>query len=443
VSFVGAIYTENRLYYNLGAILFLVTLGYLFDFFFVVGTFLLVVLLALVTWELFFLNASRRGLRSSRLCAARFSNGDDNQVELYIENRNRFSLDISVIDEMPFQFQERHTRFELRIPGGKTRIIRYKLKPVARGEYHFGYINVFIRSILGLLSYRLRSDQQRTIKVYPSYLQMRKYELMAISSQLTELGIKRIRKIGHHTEFEHIKEYVKGDDYRTINWKATARKGHLMVNIYQDEKSQNVYSLIDKGRVMKMPFVGMTLLDYAINAALVISNIAINKEDKAGIVSFEKDFEGYIPASKRRNQMQLILQYLYNQRTTFGETDYSRVYINVKKIVNRRSLLLLYTNFESVHSLERQLPYFKALSRHHVLVVIFFYNTELDQLITADADTVKKAYHKVIAEKFVYEKRQIVKTLQRYGIHTILSKPEELNVNVINKYLELKSRRII
>lgn len=160
------------------------------------------------------------------------------------------------------------------------------------------------------------------IKVYPAYLMLRQYELMAVSNRLTELGIKKIRRVGHHTEFEQIKDYVKGDDYRTINWKASARRHQLMVNVYQDERSQQIFNLIDKGRVMQQAFLGMTLLDYAINAALVLSFVAMNRDDKAGLVTFNECFDTFVPASKRHGQLQNILETLYAQETTFGETDF-------------------------------------------------------------------------------------------------------------------------
>ena len=165
--------------------------------------------------------------------------------------------------------------------------ISYFLRPVKRGEYSFGAVNVFASSPIGLVSRRYQFSQNKMVPVYPSYIQMRKYELLAISNRLTDTGIKKIRRVGQHTEFERIREYVPGDDYRTINWKASARKSHLMVNNYQDERSQQVYALIDKGRAMQMPFNGMSLLDYAINASLVISNIAIKKSDKAVLITFQ------------------------------------------------------------------------------------------------------------------------------------------------------------
>ena len=272
---------------------------------------------------------------------------------------------------------------------------------------------------------------------------MRKFELLAISNNLTMQGVKKIRRLGHNMEFEQIKEYVPGDDFRTINWKATARKAQLMVNNYQDEKSQQVYSLVDKGRVMQMPFEGMSLLDYAINATLAISNIAMRKGDKAGLITFQHKLGTVLPASKRNKQMELILETLYNQKTAYKETDFSRLFVNIQKRINQRSLLLLYTNFESMAALDRQLPFLKSLGKRHVLVVIFFRNTELKALLESEPKSLKDIYHKTIAEKFDFEKRLIVKELRKNGIYSVLTTPQNLTVDTINKYLELKARGLI
>src|SRR5690606_37930882 len=125
--------------------------------------------------------------------------------------------------------------------------LTYTLRPVKRGAYHFGAVNIYAGTNVQFIRRRFRFSQNKTVPVYPSFIQMRKYELLAISNRLTEFGIKKIRRIGQNREFEQIKEYVVGDDYRTINWKATARRGTLMVNTYQDERAQQVYAVIDKG----------------------------------------------------------------------------------------------------------------------------------------------------------------------------------------------------
>ncbi len=216
-----------------------------------------------------------------------------------------------------------------------------------------------------------------------------------------------------------------------------------MVNQFTDEKSQQIYCLIDKGRVMKMPFDGMSLLDYAINATLVLSRVALIRQDKAGLLTFSDQIGSFLPASRKSLQMNSILEVLYNQQTHYQETDYEKVYAMVRTRIHQRSLLVLFTNFESLSGLKRQMPYIRAMARNHLLLVVFFENTGLRGLIDATPDDVEGVYDKTIAEKFALEKRLIVKELNQHGILTILTAPENLTVQTVNKYLEIKARQAI
>jgi uncharacterized protein (DUF58 family) len=272
---------------------------------------------------------------------------------------------------------------------------------------------------------------------------MRRYQLLAATNKLQDAGVKKIRRIGHSMEFEQIKDYVRGDDYRTINWKATARKSDLMVNNYTDERSQQIYCLVNKGRVMKMPFGGLTLLDYAINASLVLANVALVKQDRAGLITFEKNLDTYLPADKKPTQMNLVLETLYRQKTDFLESDFEKLYSVIRNRVTNRSLMVLFTNFESLEGLQRAMPALKKIAHYHLLLVIFFENTELKALVDGPSDSLEDIYIKTIAEKFMFEKRQMVKELHKNGIQAILTVPEQLTVNTINKYLELKRRMSI
>jgi uncharacterized protein (DUF58 family) len=296
---------------------------------------------------------------------------------------------------------------------------------------------------LSFFSRRFRFNADKMVAVYPSYVQMKKYEFLAISNKLHTVGVKKIRRIGHTLEFEQIKNYVAGDDVRTINWKATAKKGALMLNQYQDEKSQPIYSIIDTGRVMKMPFNQLKLLDYAINATLAFSNIALLKNDKAGMLTFSKSVNDMVLASKKKTNLSVINETLYNINTDYSDSDFGMLYGTIKRKINQRSLLILYTNFEHISALKRQLPFLLALAKKHVLITVLFENTELDALIENEANDVQEVYHKTIAEKFSYDKRLIVKELEKRGVNTILTKPEQLSINVINKYLEFKSKGLI
>ncbi len=384
-----------------------------------------------------------KGISAKRELPEKFSNGDPNPVMVRIENFYTVPIYARIIDEIPYQFQVRDFNINRKLKPGSQSTLQYELRPVDRGEYHFGRMNIYASTVIGLLSRRFIFDDKAMVPTYPSFIQLRKYDLMAISNNLRQYGIKRIRRIGHTMEFEQIKDYVLGDDLRTINWKATAKKNHLMVNQYQDEKSQPVYSVIDKGRVMKMPFDGLTLLDYAINAALVISNVALKKHDKAGIFSFSKKVENRVVAERRTSQMNLIMEKLYNVSNDFFESDFSRLYADIKRHITQRSLILLYTNFETLDGLNRQLPYLKGIAKNHLLVVIFFKNTELNNLIMSKAQTVQQVYDKVIAEKFAFEKRLIVNELKKYGVYSILTAPEDLTIDTINTYLEIKARGLL
>ncbi len=437
------LYLGNRLFLLIGITVLAFLLAFVFGGGYLIPKIIFFLLVASLFTDLILLFRVKRGLRGERLLADKLSNGDENEISIYLESFYTFPISLRVFDEIPHQFQRRDLEFNLTLAAGAQKVIKYSLRPVKRGEYFFGSVNVLVNSSLKLIARRFRFSNDKMVPVYPSYIQMRKYELLAISHRLTDSGIKKIRRIGHNQEFELIKDYVSGDDFRTVNWKATARRSKLMVNQYQDERSQQVYSLIDKGRVMQMPFAGMSLLDYAINAALVISNIAIKKSDKAGLITFQDRIGTLLPAGRINKQMATIQEVLYNQKTAFLETDYSVLYSTIRRTLSQRSLLLLFTNFESIHSLHRQLPYLLKLNNTHLLVAIFFENTELQKVTDYPAETVKEIYYKAIAERFSYEKKLIAKELQKHGIQCILTSPEKLTVNTINKYLELKARNLI
>ncbi len=436
-------YIGKKFYIACLIIIVLFLCGYIFPAFFMAGKILVVLLLLVAGFDFWLLWKKKEGIHATRICSPRFSNGDDNPVRIQVENSYLYLLHIDVIDEIPDVFQRRDILFSLKLKPGEHKEINYKLRPVKRGEYKFGHIRLFVSTQIGLIVRRYTCGQPVDVKVYPSYLMLHKYELMAISNNLTELGIKRIRRIGHHTEFEHIKEYVKGDDYRTINWKASARRHQLMVNTYQDERSQQVYNIIDKGRIMQSAFRGMTLLDYSINASLVLSYVTIHKEDKAGLITFAEDFETFVPASKQAGQMQVILESLYRQQTTFGESDYSSLYVHLNKYVNKRSLLIIYTNFDNVVGMERQLNYLQQLARQHVVLAVFFENEELKAFAVRRPRVSEDYFQQVIAEKFITEKRYVTTFLRQHGVYSLLTTPDNLSVDVINKYLEMKARHLI
>ena len=440
-SFIGSIFFHPRFFYLWAAVVWILFLGYWVDFLYVIGKYLFIALAVTTLFDFIYLFFGGK-FTAERKLPEKLSNGDQNPILFALENAYRLPVSVKIIDELPKQFQKRDFEINLQVPAHTKIQKKYHLRPVKRGVYHFGKLNVFIASPLKLAMIRRQFSKDKDVSVYPSFIQMRKYELIAIANN-SQLGVRKIRRLGHTMEFEQIKVYTKGDDYRTINWKATAKHNQLMINQYQDEKSQSIYSLIDMGRTMQLPFNDMTLLDYAINASLAFSNIAMKKKDKAGLLTFEKNVHTFLKPDNDKKQIKDIFEALYAIDTQFNETDFERLYRFVRHRIPTRSMLMLYANFEHINSLRRQLPFLKRMAKKHLLVVVIFENTELQEVLKNPVVDNQTLYHKIIVEDFNYQKRMMVKELKVHNIQTVYTAPENLTIATINKYLQLKARGLI
>lgn len=437
------IFISNRPFYYLSISILIFTVSMAYPNLFVVGQISLIVIVALFGLDIFVLFSKKKPIKLKRGLAPISNLGDENHVSYSILNQYPFPISFKLFEEYPVQLQIREysQKFRLRSGGRLNHSINYL--PTSRGEYLFENTNIFVESFLGFAKRRVIIEHQDVAAVYPSILQMKKYELQVFNKSVQDRGIKKIRRLGHNNEFEQIKTYVQGDDFRRINWKATSRRNELMLNQYQDERSQSVYCILDKGRSMKMPFDGLTLLDYAINSTLAFSNIAIKKGDKVGLISFSDKIGASLPAEKSKHHLKKISDNLYNQKTNYLESDYELLFYTLRSQVKTRSLLLLFTNFESEYSLRRNLAILKKINQKHLLTVIFFENTEVEEVHTEKAYNVNDIYFNTLAEKYVMDKRKLLLELRNNGIQCILTKPKDLTLNSINKYIELKSKGMI
>lgn len=443
VRFFKDLFLNNRLFYAFFAIIVLFVLSFIFSPLLAITKLIFYLFLIVIAIDLLLLFGAKNGIRASRNLPEKFSNGDLNKVAVEIDNNYSLKMYCTIIDELPFQFQQRDFNLNKSIDANSKDSFTYEVQPTERGEYEFGALHIYASSVIGFVKRKFSFDAAQNVKTYPSFLQLKKYDLISLNQFNLQFGIKKIRRIGNSFEFEQIKDYVQGDNIKDINWKATAKRNQLMVNQFQDEKSQQIYSIIDKGRVMKMPFEGLSLLDYAINSALVISSVVVRKHDKAGFFSFSKKAENFVVAERRNSQMNLIQESLYNIKTDYSESDFGNLYSLIKRKITTRSLLLLYTNFASLDAVHRQLSYLRAINKSHLLVVVFFKNTELELLKTESATTVQEIFDKTIAEKFSYDKKLIAAELNKYGIQTILTSPQNLTIDSINKYLEIKAKGLL
>ena len=397
-----------------------------------------VVLVASVADALAVSRASGR-LRAGRSHEPRLSLGDDNLIRVRVDYSGGRPLVCRLVEELPVEFQARDFGIGFALAPGESRVLSYPLRPTTRGVYGFGQTLVFVRSALGLVECRRGfGPAEREVPVYPSVLQMRQQALRVRQIALREGAARRQRQRGRSYEFDQIKNYVPGDDYRQINWKATARSNVLMTNSFVDERSQQVVAVIDAGRAMLSPFDGLSLLDYAINASLALLNVAQLRGDRVGLLAFDRAVHTALGPAMRPGQLQRALALLYAQRPTDFESDFDALAEYAVRQVRGRSLLLLFTNFTTEPSLERNLPALRRLSRSHVLVVVAFVNTEVAALRDAKPATLEEAYLATVAAEHEATQTQIVHKLLRQGIRVLRTRPQDLTADAVTRYLEVK-----
>ena len=377
-----------------------------------------------------------------RVIANKIGLSDKTLVKLFIEVETNFSLSGLILEELPFQLQSRGFRIASILINGTNPFV-YSVLPLNRGIYQFGNTNLMINSKLNLIRRRIVLDTAKNIAVYPSIKQMHEQELLAFSRMNSPAGFRKFNKIGKSYEFEQISLFNEGDDYRNINWKASSKRNELMVNKYQDERSQNFYCIVSKGRAMKMAFNQMSLLDYSINSSLALLNVVLKKYDKAGLITFSDKIGTAIRAENRMGQIQKILESLYKEQERGVEPSYELLFQAINRIIKTRSLLMLFANFENLDMALRAMPYLKRIAKKHLLVMILFQDTELEARANEEGKSIESIYQVTLAKKHLHEKDEIAHIFRKQGIHTLVSKPEDLSSSAIEKYLELKSQGII
>ena len=433
------LYLGNRFFAGLAVVGVLGAVGFWYPGTFWVAVCLLAALLLLLAYDSYLLYGSAQAMTAVRQPPKVFSLGDELPVRVLVHNGGKNDLHVALIDELPDQLQLRDERISVSIAAGEKLSVAYGLRPTTRGVYAFGDLHLFLQSVYALAERRLTVSHAQTVAVYPSIVQMKQFALRAHETVLVG-GKRRPRPVTKSYEFDQIKEYVRGDDLRSINWRATARRGELMVNKYAVERAQRIYAVIDKSRTMLMPFGGLSLLDYAINAALALANVILRRDDRAGLITFSDKLGDVLAADSKPDQLRRILETLYRQKEREGESDYDLLYYATRRFLPARSLLILFTNFESNTALERVLPVLRRIGRNHSLVVVLFENTEIAELLDPPATDVEAVYLKSTARRYLQERQLMAARLRQNGIQVVLTRPEELTGSVIAKYLELKAR---
>ncbi len=404
----------------------------------------IVCVLDYVTNPLFTKIDARREMNS------KFSLGVQNVVTLTLVNRSRYHLKLRLKDDFPSEFQFHRAIHDIRLAPSAAETIVYQLTPLRRGVYRFEDIHLRGWGILGLVIRQRRIAAATDVKVYPNLQAVRQYELLVRRGLLGQLGLKNSRQFGEGTEIERLREYAPDDDFRRIDWKATARHRKPIVREFETERSQDVIIMLDTGRLMASPIVldasdaagqtAMIKLDYAINTTLMTGYVSTLKGDKVGLIAFADTVHQYLAPKPGKKQFLTMLESIYALQVHPVEPDFESAFTYLASKQRKRALVILFTDILDRDAAEGLATYVAQLSKHHLVVCVTLMDTTIIALATQKLTDSKSVYQKTIAEKLLQEKHATLEILRRRGVITLDVPAHQLTMTVVNKYLELKAK---
>ena len=385
--------------------------------------------------------------RLERRNESKLSLGADNTITIVVRRTGAVGarvrarpVPILVRDEPPAEYVISQLFLSAVLAAGETVELSYTVKPLRRGDYRFGGCNLRYQGVLGLVMRQHRYPLDAPVKVYPNLLEVRKYELLARRDQLFEIGLKNARRLGEGTEFERLRDYERDDDYRRINWPATARLHRPITTDYQPERSQSVIVMLDAGRLMTAPLGPLSKLDYAINTTLLLAYVAIIRGDRVGLLTFADGVTGYWEPDKGRRQFLALLEALYKVQPQQVEPDYMRASAFLSTRRSKRSLVVLFTDIIDRQQADAMVRGFGRLAPRHLPMAVTMADNEVLRMARHDPRDAQQRYEKVVAQHLLDDRAAALEALQRRGALTIDVPADKLTPAVVNKYLELKAR---
>jgi uncharacterized protein (DUF58 family) len=379
-------------------------------------------------------------LRVQRVNESKLSLGVPNLIAIRLLNTSPRPLRFKLRDETPFEFRADREIIDGMLPPLGEHEARYHVTPPQRGDYHWGDINLRYRSTLGTFGRQARYPAAAEVRVYPNVLDVRKYDLLARKGLLTELGLRNAKVFGSGTEFERLRDYTPDDEFKRINWKATARRSKPIAIEYETERAQHVVCVLDAGRLMRPPIGEMQKLDHAVNAALLTSYVASLRGDQIGMLTFADEVGVYLAPGKGRSQFYTMLELLYNLESQPVESDYGRAlgYLSLKN--KRRSLIVVFSDLQTLDAAQPLIAHMARLAKRHLPLLVVMNDPNITRLAARPPHSSEDVYQRAVAEQMLAERRVILDTLHQAGVLTLDVPADKLSIAVINKYLELKTR---
>jgi len=366
-----------------------------------------------------------------------------NKIELEVENVGDQPVSGVLRDECPPQFRSSNREFRFSIEPGRVKTFSYTLTPNERGSDYFRSTVVRLDCPLGLVSREETLPTEQPVRVYPNVLALREFDLLKQKGQLRELGIRKSRVRGLGTEFESLRDYAEGDDYRKIDWKATARRGKLVVRQYEQERSQSVVLCIDVGRHMLSEVNGITKLDHALDACLMLANAAVVAGDQIGLLVYSDTVERYIPPRKGRGQLGIVVEGIHDLMPVPVESNTAEALGYLSRRWKRRSLVVCFTDSGNSDRSKELVRAFGSLTHRHIMVAVRVSDPKIEEVIKAPVEAANALYRRAAALQVDEDRRAATAVLSAGHVHNVVAEPQDLVAALLSFYFEVKERSLL
>jgi uncharacterized protein (DUF58 family) len=382
-------------------------------------------------------------LRVVRVAPERVSIAGTDSVILRVGNESRASLFVRLRDSSPPTFRAEPAELTGSVPADDGAEFTYKIHPSRRGKFNYGSIHLRYRSVLGLWERARVVAVPGVTQVYPAVDAVERYDLLARADRLPALGIRRLRVRGAAWEFESLRDFVDGDDTRLMDWKATARRCKLIVRNQEAERSQSVIVLVDSGRLMTAEEGGVSKLDHAINAALLLAHVALARGDRVGMGTFSSSVHAWMAPRAHSGQMRLVTEVLYDLQGDFTESDHARCLRQVALRHNKRALLVVLTDFVDADTAADMVAALRHAARRHVVLFTAFNDPSIERAAHCEPQTEAEGFRKAVAVSLLRERQEVLARLRLSGVQVVDAVPTGVTPALLNKYLEISLRGLV
>ncbi|MBN2547446.1 MAG: DUF58 domain-containing protein [Spirochaetes bacterium] len=392
--------------------------------------FIFYLLLFIVSTIDFFTVVKKKKLRIRRVHDKYLSIGVNNQIKITIENLSERICFLLIRDEYPVNFKADNDTCSIKLNPYTYGTVVYHVKPILKGKYFFKNIFVRTRGFLGLVFRQYKIKYNTEISVYPNLIELKKFLTLVSNNREEQLGYK-LRLSGGETEFDFLREYQPGDNYKKINWKATAKKRHPIIEIDKKEYNRNIIVLLDTGRMMTTKYGYLTKLDYAIDTSLILAAASLKKNDRFGVLSFSDKVNAFLPPSKSNRILTSILSTLYESVPSFTKSDYLSLYYFIKNKITKNSILFVFSELYNNIVSKDLIIILKLLARHHKVRLISFEEIEKE----SEGKKYQQIVRWTIQQSQLIERESIIRDLSYKGVNTIKVNAENIKTRVVNSYL--------